>query len=171
MTLLLPRRAHLRHGLSAAAGATCPARRIARGTGDKSPEPPAASLQNPQAGESRTPSHQPHWGFLLSIVSVCAWKEGERSAPPPRRAGKGRSRERGAGSEEPELRKTTAGVDIYTAGNAYIALNIFATPPSTPSRPRLHRRPTVSTARPIYSLLPLGLFPVMDRRRRDASPV
>jgi hypothetical protein len=61
-------------------------------------------------------------------------------------------------SEEPELRKTTAGVDIYTAGNAYITLNIFATPPSTPSRPRLHRCPTVSTARPIYSLLPLVSF-------------
>jgi hypothetical protein len=87
----------------------------------------------------------------------------ERAAAAP---GKG-----GAGSEEPELRRTTAGVDIYTAENAYITLNIFATPPSTPSRPRLHHRPTVSTARPLYSLLPLGLFPVMDRRCRDASPV
>jgi hypothetical protein len=28
----------------------------------------------------------------------------------------------------------------------------------------------VSTARPLYSLLPLGLLPVMDWRRRDASP-
>jgi hypothetical protein len=55
-----------------------------------------------------------------------------------------RSREQG-----PELRKKIADVDIYTTGNAYIALNIFATPPTTPSRPRLHRRPTVSTARPI----------------------
>jgi hypothetical protein len=95
----------------------------------------------------------------------------------PGEKGKGTRRRRaapgkgGAGSEEPELRKTTTGVDIYTAENAYITLNIFTTPPSTSSRPRLHRRPTVSTARPIYSLLPLGLFPVMDRRRRDASPV
>jgi hypothetical protein len=77
-----------------------------------------------------------------------------------------RSREHG-----PELRETIAGVNTYSTGNAYTALNIIATPPTTPSRPRLHRRPTVSTARPIYSLLPLGLFPVMNRRRRDASPV
>jgi hypothetical protein len=174
MTLLPPHRAHPRRLQAAAMGATCPCRRTARGTGGKSPELPAASLQKPQACESRTPSHQPHWGFLLSIISACAGKEGERSAPPLRRAGKGRSgnEEPGARSREqgPELRKTIAGVDIYTAGSAYIALNIFATPPTTPSRPRLHRRPTVSTARPIYSP-PLGLFPVMNRRRRDASPV
>jgi hypothetical protein len=77
-----------------------------------------------------------------------------------------RSREHGS-----ELRETIAGVNTYSTGNAYTALNIIATPPTTPSRPRLHRRPTVSTARPIYSLLPLGLFPVMNRRRRDTSPV
>jgi hypothetical protein len=40
-------------------------------------------------------------------------------------------------------------MDNYTTGNAYIALNIIATPPTTLSRPRLHRRPTMSTARPI----------------------
>jgi hypothetical protein len=104
MTLLPPHRAHPRRERAAATGATCPCRRTARGTGHKSPELPAASLQKPQACESRTPSHQPHWGFLLSTVSACAGKEGERSAPPPRRAGKGRSRERGAGSEEPGAR-------------------------------------------------------------------
>jgi hypothetical protein len=36
--------------------------------------------------------------------------------------------------------------NIHAAKDAYIAVNIFATPPSTPSWPRLHCRPNVSTA-------------------------
>jgi hypothetical protein len=132
---------------------------------------------------SKNPRHANHEcqatnpiGVFYSPPSLLAPGEKGKGAR-RRRAAPGKE---GAGNEEPgarsreqgpELRKTTAGMDIYTAGNAYIALNIFATPPTTPSRPRLHRRPTVSTAWPIYSLLPLGLFPVMDRRRRDASPV
>jgi hypothetical protein len=82
-----------------------------------------------------------------------------RAAPEEEEAG---NQER---EHEPELREEFAGVntystgDIYTAGNAYTAQNTDATPPT--GRPRLHRRPTVSTARPLYSLLPLGLLPVM----------
>jgi hypothetical protein len=93
----------------------------------------------------------------------------ERATAAPHRERKEpgtRSREHG-----PELRETIAGMNTYSTGNAYTALNTIATPPATPSRPRLHRRPTVSTARPIYSLLPLGLLPMMDPRRRDASPL
>jgi hypothetical protein len=50
------------------------------------------------------------------------------------------------------------------------AVNIYATPSSTPSRPRLHRRPDVSAPQPSSSSLPLGCFPVLDWRRRGASP-
>jgi hypothetical protein len=44
--------------------------------------------------------------------------------------------------------------NIYAAVNVYVAVNTFATPPSTPSRPRLHRRPNVSTPQPSSSSLP-----------------
>jgi hypothetical protein len=156
-----------------------------RGVNERRPrEPLAHASERPGAHAAnysscprprfKSPKHANHGrqatnpiGVLYSALSLLAQGEKGKGAL-RRRAAPGKE---GAGSEELELRKTTAGVDIYTAGNAYIALNIFTTPPSTPSRPRLHRRPTVSTARPIYSLLPLGLFPVMDRRRRDASPV
>jgi hypothetical protein len=103
------------------------------------------------------------------------------ATPEHRRRARGGARHRraapgeeGAGNEEPgarsrehgpELWETIAGVNTYSTGNTYTALNIIATPPTTPSWPRLHHRPTVSTARPIYSLLPLGLFPMMNRRR------
>jgi hypothetical protein len=101
-----PHRAHLRRDRAAATGATCSGRRTARGTGGKSPELPAASLQKPQACESRTPSHQPHWGFLLSIASACDRREGERSAARRGREEPGvRSRERGAGAEEDDRRR------------------------------------------------------------------
>jgi hypothetical protein len=71
-----------------------------------------------------------------------------RAAPGKEGAG---NEEPGARSREqgPKLRERITGVDNYTTGNAYIALNIIATPPTTSSRPRLHRRPTVSSARPI----------------------
>jgi hypothetical protein len=98
----------------------------------------------------------------------------ERAAAAPRRERKEPgTRSRGVRNREhgPELREKIAGVNTYSTENAYTALNTIATPPTTPSRPRLHRRPTVSTARPIYSFLPLGLLPVMDPRRRDASPL
>jgi hypothetical protein len=70
--------------------------------------------------------------------------------------------EEGAGNQErehgSELRRTFAGVytfttgDHYTAGNAFTAQNTDATPPT--SRPRLHRRPTVSTAANLLSYPP-----------------
>jgi hypothetical protein len=106
----------------------------------------------------------------------CAGPRKDAATPARRRCTRGGARRRRAGLEEeeagnqerehgPELRETFAGVntystgDIYTAGNAYTAQNTDAMPPT--GRPRLHRRPTVSTARPLYSLLPLGLLPVM----------
>jgi hypothetical protein len=141
------------------------------------------------------PSYQPHWGFPFPLllrgrrereeeggVAAAPGRGGtrphrhtddapgeERAAAAPRRERKEpgtRSREHG-----PELRETFAGVNTYSTGNAYTALNTIAMPPTTPSRPRLHCRPTVSTARPLYSLLPLGFLPVLDPRRRDASPL
>jgi hypothetical protein len=112
ITLLPPHRAHPRRERAAATGSTCPARRMARGTRGN---PPKAAhdlaSKGRQAGESRTPSHQPLWGFPLSTVSACAGLEEGRSAPPPRRAGKGRSWERGTGSEEPGARAGAEGKD------------------------------------------------------------
>jgi hypothetical protein len=95
--------------------------------GENHPELPAASLQKHQAGESRTPSHQPHWGFLFSITSACAGREGEGNAPPPRRAGEGRTRasqERGAGAEEDDRRRghlPCLRTPLHRAGHDYIA--------------------------------------------------
>jgi hypothetical protein len=105
----------------------------------------------------------------------CAGPRRDTAAPACRRRARGGARRRhaspgeeGAGNEErehgPELRETFAGMNTYSTGNAYTALNTIATPPTTPSRPRLHRRPTVSTARPLHSLLPLGLLPVLAPR-------
>jgi hypothetical protein len=98
----------------------------------------------------------------------CTGPRRDAATPAHRRRARGGARRRraapgeeGAGSKE---RETFAGVNTYSTGNAYIALNTVATPPTTPSRPRLHRRPTVSTARPLYSLLPLGLLPVLAPR-------
>jgi hypothetical protein len=102
----------------------------------------------------------------------CAGPRKYAATPAHRRRARGGARRRRAAPEEeeagdqerehgPELRETFAGVntystgDIYTAGNAYTTQNTDATPPT--GRPRLHRRP----ARPLYSLLPLGLLPVM----------
>jgi hypothetical protein len=45
-------------------------------------------------------------------------------------------------------------VNIYVAMNIYAVVNTYATPPSTPIRPRLHRRPNMSTPRPSSSSLP-----------------
>jgi hypothetical protein len=62
----------------------------------------------------------------------------------------------------PELRRTFIGVntcttgDIYTAGNTSTAQNTDATPPT--GRPRLHRRPTVSTAGQSTLFSPLDFF-------------
>jgi hypothetical protein len=124
------------------------------------------------------PSYQPHWGFPFPLllrgrhereeeggVAAAPGRGGTRphrhndDAPGEERATAAARRERkepGTRSREhgPELRETFAGVNTYSTGNAYTALNTIATPPTTPSRPRLHRRPTVSTARPIHSLLP-----------------
>jgi hypothetical protein len=157
-----------------------------RGVNERRPrEPPDHAGEQPGAqGANHSSSPRPHFksprhashgrqatnpiGVFYSPPSLLAsgrkGKGARRRRAAPGKEGAG-NEEPGARSREqgPELRKTIAGVDIYTAGNAYIALNIFTTPLTTPSRPRLHRRPTVSTARPIYSLLPLDLFPIMNR--------
>jgi hypothetical protein len=112
MTLLPPHRAHPRRERAAATGSTCPTRRTARGTGGNPPRAARGlASKERQAGESRTPSHQPLWGFPLSTASACAGLEEGRSAPPPRHVGKRRSRERGAGSEEPGARAGAEGED------------------------------------------------------------
>jgi hypothetical protein len=74
----------------------------------------------------------------------------------------------------PELRSTFAGVntyttgDICTAGNAFTARNTDATPPT--GRPRLHRRPNVSTTTATLSLSSLLELCSVLRRRRWGAP-
>jgi hypothetical protein len=110
MTLLPPHRVHTRRERPAATRSTCPSRRTARGTGGNPPRAARGlASKERQAGESRTPSHQPLWGFPLSTAS--AGLEEGRSALSPRRAGKRRSQERGAGSEEPGARAGAEGED------------------------------------------------------------
>jgi hypothetical protein len=125
----------------------------ARGTGGNPPRAARGlASKGRQAGGSRTPSHQPLWGFLLFVTFACAGREGEGDDAALRRRKEDvnqlgtRTRERGAGSEEDDRRREH--------------LPRQRTPPSL-SRPRLHHRPTVSTARPLCSLLPLGPLPAM----------
>jgi hypothetical protein len=99
----------------------------------------------------------------------CAGPREDAATPARRRRARGGARRRRAAPEEeeavnqerehgPEPRRTFAGVntyttgDIYTAGNAFTAQNTDATPPT--GRPRLHRRPTVSTAATLLSSPP-----------------
>jgi hypothetical protein len=66
--------------------------------------------------------------------------------------------------EEPDRSR-----DQGTAVNAYVAVNAYAAPPSTPRWPRLHRRPDVSAAVAFFtSFLSPCLLLVLDRRRRRA---
>jgi hypothetical protein len=109
MTLLSPHRAHPRRDRAAATGATCPGRRTARGTRGKSPELPAASHQK-TPGMRITYAKPPTPLGFSTLHSLClsrGRRGKERVAAAPRRERKEtgtRSRERGAGSEEPGAR-------------------------------------------------------------------
>jgi hypothetical protein len=72
-------------------------------------------------------------------------RQGRRPHPSPQ----GKQRRPSTLGKEPDRSR-----NIYAAVNVYVAMNTFATPPSTPSRSRLHRRPNVSTPRPSSSSLP-----------------
>jgi hypothetical protein len=55
--------------------------------------------------------------------------------------------------------------------NAYVAVNVYAAPPSTPSRPQLHRRPDVSAMVAFFTcFIPPCMAPVLHQRRRGAPP-
>jgi hypothetical protein len=116
---------------TAATGATCPARRTARGPVAKSPRAARGfASKGRQAGESRTPSHQPHWGFLLFVTTACAGREGEGDDVAPRRGKEDanqlgtRNRERGAGAEEDDPRRghlPRLHTPLHRAGHDYTA--------------------------------------------------
>jgi hypothetical protein len=128
-----------------------PSRRTARGIRGNPPRAACGLFsKGRQASVARTPSHQPLWGFPLATAPACTGLEEGGSAPPPRRAGKGRSREPDRSRDiypagtpstrqgrrlQPPLvgrrggrprrgREPDRSRDIYIAGNAY-----FATPP------------------------------------------
>jgi hypothetical protein len=109
------------------------------------------------------PSHQPPLGFSLSSSPVRAPREGGRrgrrrcveprrdaATPEHRRRAKdgdhNRRLEGRRGGRPRWGKEPSRSGNIHAAKDAYITVNIFATPPSTPSWPRLHRRPNVSTA-------------------------
>jgi hypothetical protein len=153
-----------------------PSRRTAGGIGGN-PSRAACGLlsKGRQAGVARTPSHQPLWGFPLATAPACAGLEKGGSAPPPRRAGQGRSRgpdrsrdiylagtpstRQGHRLQPPLVRRRRSrprrgrepdrSRDTYIAGNAY-----FATPPPSSTRLRLHRRPNVRTTTDAFPFLP-----------------
>jgi hypothetical protein len=151
----------------------------------------AAAIQKDarQAWHGRQATNPP-WVFPFATAPACAGLGEGGGAPPPRRAGQGRSREpdrsrdiytartpstrpgrrraapegggrEPAGDEEQEPRRTTTGVNTYPA-----FVHLSTEPATTPSPP--HRE---QPNRPLFSLLPLGLLPVLDSRRRDASPL
>jgi hypothetical protein len=130
-----------------------PSRRTARGIGGNPPRAVCGLFsKGHQAGMARTPSHQPLWGFPLATAPACTGlKEGE-SAPPPRRARQGRSR-------EPDRSR-----DIYPAGTPSTRQGRRLQPPlvkerrpsasgkgAGPEQGHLHRRECLlhhATARP-----------------------
>jgi hypothetical protein len=64
-------------------------------------------------------------------------------------------------TKEPELRRDRTGTSTQGGRSGVGTLTPCTTTPrcpSSPSRPRLHRRPNVSTARPLSPFLSLGLF-------------
>jgi hypothetical protein len=150
-----------------------------------------------EAGVARTPSHQPPFGFS-TLHRPCSRRIGRRrkraavashrarekpgagperreritdvdhytAGTPSTRQGRRRATPEGggrepAGDEEPKPRRTTTGVNTYPA-----FVHLSTEPATTPSPP--HRE---QPNRPLYSLLPLGLLPVLDPRCRDASPL
>jgi hypothetical protein len=90
MTLLPPHRAHPRRDRAAATGTTCPGRRTARGTGGKSPELPAASLQKTPG--MRITNAKPPTPLGFSTLHRLCLRRGrrgkERAAAAPRRGRK-----------------------------------------------------------------------------------
>jgi hypothetical protein len=82
-------------------------------------------------------STHPLLGSPLPPPPVCAGLGETAGAPPPRRAGRGRSREPGAAGARTGAAEYIAGVNTCTTGGVYLA--------GTPSRPE-HRR--LATDRP-----------------------
>jgi hypothetical protein len=128
----------------------------------------------------RCPSHQPHWGFRFLLLLCVSRERREEGAPLPHRAeeeqvgcraaagalllGYARGREGpdqslqgrkepfASGKEPDQSRDQGAVVKAYTTGNTYTA------PPSTSTRPRLHRRPDVSAVSVLFTSSPPWLL-------------
>jgi hypothetical protein len=131
---------------AAATGATCPARRTARGTGGKSPRA-ARGLASKGARQANRGCQATNPIGVFSTPSPLLAQGEKGKGMPLHRTGERRtraSRERGAGSEEPELRRTTAGVDVYPA-----CAHPFTEPATTTLPPhREHRTATMFSPPP-----------------------
>jgi hypothetical protein len=169
-----------------------PSRRTAGGIGGNPPRVACGLLsKGRQAGVARTPSHQPLWGFPLATAPTCAGLEEGGSAPPPRRAGKGRSREPDRsrdiylagtpstrqgrrlppplvgrrGSRPRRGREPERSRDTYITGNAYLATPPPVLDPATTTPPP-HRehRPAALLSSPPWSSSCVGSANVETRR-------
>jgi hypothetical protein len=161
LPLLPPRRAPLHLGLRK--GERCHLGRPdgqSRGSLELSPR--RSQRQGPKArgAETRAPKPPTPIGvFPFLFSSESAVRGREKGAPPVRRAEERRGHTgtpttcQGRRPQPPALgegaepsrprwgKEPSRSGNIHAAEDAYIAVNIFAMPPSTPSRPRLRRRP------------------------------
>jgi hypothetical protein len=155
------------------------------------PRRPSARASNPQAPqhlcpcvaltECLHPGHEPPAGlppFSLGIFPIPLFhcREGRRgkrgggggsAATAPCRGYRGAAGVQEAGAEEGPLRDDDARREEQSEDTA--AAHHYTAPSSSPSRPRLHRRPNVSAAVAVFtSPLPWSLT-VMTRQRRGTS--
>jgi hypothetical protein len=155
---------------AAEAGANSAGREVKPGAGQGFRVASRATVIQIRGGQNPTcPSHQPHWGFrFLLLLCVCHERSGE-GAPPPRRAEEeqvgrraaaGDRRGREGPNQSPQGRKESfaSGKEPDRSRDQDAVVNAYAAPPSTPSRPRLHRRPDVSTASVLFTFSPPWLL-------------
>jgi hypothetical protein len=122
------------------------------------------------------PSHQPHWGFrFLLLLCVCRESRGAGAPPPCRTEEEQVGRRAAAGAVLLGIARGREGLDQSPQGkkepfasgkepdwsrdqgavvNAYATRNAYTASPSTPSRPRLHRRPDVSASSILFTSSP-----------------
>jgi hypothetical protein len=157
MTLLPPHRVHPRRGSSGGHGRHLPSPVNGQGHwGQITPGCPRPRFET-APGRRITDARPPTPLGFSPLLHLCLRRE--RRGRGRCRAAPGKGGREPIESEEPELRRTTAGVDIYPA-----CAHPFTEPATTTPPPhREHRTTTLFSS-------PLGLFPVMDWRRRDASP-
>jgi hypothetical protein len=146
MTLYPPRRAHLRRGSSGGRGCHLPSPADGQGHwGQITPSCPWPSFKSTKRANHGRQATNPI-GVFSSPSPLLAPGE-KRKGTRRRGAAPGKGGREPAGSEEPELRRTTAGVDIYPA-----YAHPFIEPATTTSPPHREHR-TAALFSPLVSFL------------------